>query len=132
MSQEPAALCRLDDIPEGEARGFAVDPAELGEPEEPGGRPLDLLIARRGEAVFGYVNSCPHVGSPLDWTPDRFMSPDRRHLMCGTHGALFRIEDGFCVHGPCAGKQLRPIALVLSQDGVVRPARQGRAGWTER
>ena len=118
-----AALCRLDDIPDGAARGFAVDPVALGEPPGPGNRPLDVLIARAGGAVFGYVNSCPHVGSPLDWTPDRFMSPDRRHLMCGTHGAQFRIEDGFCVAGPCAGKRLRPIALILSEDGVIRLAR---------
>ena len=125
MNPAPAVLCSLEDIPDGEARGFTVDASTLGQPGGSGegaGRPHDLLIARQGRHVFGYVNSCPHVGSPLDWTPDRFMSPDRRHLMCGTHGALFRIEDGLCVAGPCTGKSLRPVALIVSADGGIQPA----------
>ena len=44
--------------------------------------------------MIGYVNSCPHLGSPLDWVPNRFLSADGRHVLCATHGALFRIEDG--------------------------------------
>lgn len=103
------ALCAVTDIPDGEARGF-----RLGAGDDR----IDILIARRGSAVHGYVNACPHVGSPLDWTPDRFMSLDGRYLQCATHGALFRVEDGECVRGPCAGAFLRPVALTVI-DGQV-------------
>ena len=75
-------------------------------------------MARRGTAVHGYVNTCPHAGSPLDWVPDRFMSADGRHLLCATHGALFRVDDGFCIAGPCAGASLRPVAVTV-RDGLV-------------
>ncbi|HET8727411.1 MAG TPA: Rieske 2Fe-2S domain-containing protein [Alphaproteobacteria bacterium] len=105
------ALCRLDDIPEGAARGFS-----LGE----GTDRLDVLVARRGGRAFAYVNSCPHIGTPLDWTPDRFMSADGAHLQCATHGALFRVEDGTCIAGPCVGQALSALPILVGADGVVR------------
>ncbi len=103
-------LCAADLIPEGQARGFAVGS---------GAGRRDILVVRRGGQLFGYVNSCPHTGSPLDWTPDRFMSPDGQHLMCATHGALFRVEDGYCVSGPCAGQSLAQVP-VADHGGHVR------------
>jgi nitrite reductase/ring-hydroxylating ferredoxin subunit len=59
------------------------------------------------------------VGTPLDWKPDDFMSEDGDHIMCHTHGALFEIEDGFCVAGPCAGDNLQPVAVGLDDGGQV-------------
>lgn len=96
-------LCRLDDIPDGEARGFTVGT---------GGGKRIILVTRRGGEVYAYVNACPHIGAPLDWTPNRFMSHDGRHLLCAMHGALFRVEDGYCVSGPCAGQRLAAVAVV--------------------
>ena len=52
-------LCRLEDIPDGGARGF---------PPAPGGF-TGLFAIRRGARVVIYVNSCPHLGVPLDWMP---------------------------------------------------------------
>ena len=103
-------LCRLTDIPDGEARGFTV--------ETPTGK-CDILVHRDGDAVRGYVNSCPHVGSPLDWAPDRFIALDGFHLACGTHGALFRPQDGYCVSGPCAGDSLEAVPVCLVADEVL-------------
>lgn len=106
------ALCRLDEIPDGAGRGFVF------------GRGLErwaVFAVRRGEAVFAYVNSCPHAGTPLDWPPDRFFNFEGTLLRCGTHGARFRVEDGYCVSGPCAGKSLVPVAVELV-DGVLRLA----------
>ncbi|MFC7333818.1 Rieske (2Fe-2S) protein [Rhodocista pekingensis] len=107
-------LCRLADIPDGQARGFVTGSAADG-----GTAPRRLLVARRGDRVFAYVNSCPHAGVPLDWQPDRFMSPDGAFLHCATHGARFRVEDGVCVHGPCAGRGLTPVPVGLEDGQVV-------------
>jgi nitrite reductase/ring-hydroxylating ferredoxin subunit len=106
----PRVLCRLDEIPDGTAKGF-----ELGSAEEP----LEIFVVREGTRVLGYVNVCPHTGSPLDWQPDDFMSEDGGHLMCHTHGALFEIEDGFCIAGPCAGDQLTPVTVEVDGSGNV-------------
>lgn len=103
-------LCRLAEIPDGEAKGFTVD--------SPAG-PRSILVHRAGDRVRGYLNSCPHVGSPLDWNPDRFIAFDGYHILCGTHGALFRPEDGYCVSGPCAGDSLTSVTVCVSAGEVV-------------
>jgi len=104
-----AALFRLADIPDGTARG-----AVLGD----GAARLEVLVHRSGTTVRAYENSCPHVGTPLDWVPDRFMSADGRHLQCATHGAIFRVADGYCLEGPCAGARLRALPVIV-HDGWV-------------
>ncbi len=39
-------------------------------------------------------------------------------IVCSTHGAEFRIEDGFCLRGPCAGRSLEAVPAAL-RDGVI-------------
>ena len=104
-------LCRLDDIEDGQGKGFT-----LGQ----GPEAREIFVVREGARVFGYVNSCPHLGTPLDWQGDRFISLDSGLIMCATHGALFEIADGFCVDGPCVGKNLEPVPVVIDADGRVR------------
>jgi nitrite reductase/ring-hydroxylating ferredoxin subunit len=109
VSAQSKTLCRLSEIEDGEARGFSLS---AGQP--------DILVARQGNRVFGYVNSCPHVGTPLDFQPDRFMNADGSYLQCHTHGALFEIGTGRCVAGPCAGKSLQTIRVSVDTEGRVR------------
>jgi nitrite reductase/ring-hydroxylating ferredoxin subunit len=105
-------LCRLAEIADPGSRGFELD-------DGPGGRAIFLV--RRGAALAAYVNSCPHTGGPLDWVEDQFLDLDRRHILCATHGALFRIEDGHCLAGPCKGRGLTTVAIVVAE-GEVRLA----------
>ena len=98
-------LCRLDDIPDPGARSFEIDGSD---------GPLDVVVVRHGGRLFGYINSCPHQGTPLETFPDRFLTRDGAQLICSTHGARFRVEDGFCTEGPCKGRRLRPIAVDVS------------------
>lgn len=79
---------------------------------------MDVLVVRQGSRVAAYENSCPHVGTPLDWTPDEFLDRTRRYLVCATHGALFRLGDGVCVAGPCQGDQLERWPVTL-RDGAI-------------
>jgi naringenin degradation protein FdeD len=92
-------LCALDELDDPGAKGFA--------PED--GAPF--FVVRRGDAVFAFVNSCPHYGSTLEWKDDTFLTHDKSLIQCSLHGALFRVEDGFCVSGPCAGASLKPLAV---------------------
>jgi nitrite reductase/ring-hydroxylating ferredoxin subunit len=97
-------LCRVDDIPESGGLGLV---AEVG-----GGR-RSLLAVRRGGEVFVYLNACPHIGAPLNMLPNRFLDAEGRHIQCANHGALFRLEDGACVSGPCAGEALSPVPVTI-------------------
>ncbi len=97
----PTVLCALDDIPDGDSIGFIC--------ESPDGRRA-FLVVRSGDQAFVYVNSCPHIGSPLDFEPGQFLNLEKTHIMCSTHGALFEIADGHCISGPCAGKGLEKVS----------------------
>jgi nitrite reductase/ring-hydroxylating ferredoxin subunit len=106
-------LCRLDDIAPGDSNGFVA--------ARTNGERIGVLAVRRGGKIYAYVNSCPHTGAPLDFLPGRFLNIDKTLIQCSTHGALFRIEDGVCVKGPCAGKRLAPVAVAV-ENGTVRLA----------
>ena len=103
----PVFLCRLDEMEDPGSKGF-----ENIDGEKP------LFLVRRGGEVFGYRNSCPHYGAPLDWKPDAFLSYDRDMILCSMHSALFNIDDGRCVDGPCPGHKLEPVALDIREDGI--------------
>lgn len=79
------------------------------------------FVVRRAEAVFGYVDSCPHAGSPLANPVGRFLTREGDLILCAAHGALFRIEDGVATSGPCAGDRLEAWDVVV-RDGVVAAA----------
>ncbi|MBF0128666.1 MAG: Rieske (2Fe-2S) protein [Alphaproteobacteria bacterium] len=110
---EQVVLCRLEDIADPGSKGFAIDI---------GGEQRRFFIVRKGTRVFAYVNACPHRGTPLDWKPDSFLDIDRERIQCASHGALFRMEDGFCTAGPCAAKSLEPFPIdVVDGRIVIRP-----------
>jgi nitrite reductase/ring-hydroxylating ferredoxin subunit len=89
-------LCTSYHLPDARSRGFM-----LGE--------HNLLAVRREGTVFVYNNRCPHRGVPLEWEPDQFLDSSASLIRCATHGALFLIENGECVAGPCEGQSLRAV-----------------------
>lgn len=107
----PARLCRLQDIEERGCREFVLCLDE--------GHEQPIFLIRVGPQVYGYVNSCPHTRVALNWQAGLFLNLERDYIQCGTHGALFRIEDGYCVRGPCSGQSLRPVRLGITGEGLV-------------
>ncbi|MCW8194965.1 Rieske (2Fe-2S) protein [Proteobacteria bacterium 005FR1] len=96
MPDSPLVLCHRDDIPENSSKGFDIAGQQL------------FAVKKRGRITV-YRNHCPHLGLPLNWLPDQFLDVDRELIQCASHGALFRIDNGQCVAGPCAGKSLQSI-----------------------
>ncbi|MDH3899631.1 MAG: Rieske 2Fe-2S domain-containing protein [Gammaproteobacteria bacterium] len=103
-------LCRLEDIENPGSMAMTVTTA---------GGLQDIFVVRREEQVYGYINSCPHTGGPLDWVPGQFLDLDREYIQCATHDALFGIADGICVAGPCAGDRLTTVPLVIEAGEVI-------------
>jgi nitrite reductase/ring-hydroxylating ferredoxin subunit len=107
-------VCRLTDLDQhGGARGFTIGRGEW---------PLRGFVVRSGDTVHGYVNYCPHAGHPLNLKPHQFLTHDGSLILCSSHGALFEKQTGYCVAGPCAGKQLRPIPLEVESGFVMLAA----------
>lgn len=90
-------LCALEDIVDGGSKGFGDGTAEA------------FFAVRKGDQVYVYRNRCPHAGAPLNWMPDRFLDREKEFIQCTVHGALFTIEEGDCIAGPCAGDCLSPL-----------------------
>jgi len=83
----------------------------------------DLVEGGKGvrftiDASSGEVNTCPHLGTDLDWQPGEFFEESGLYLVCSTHGALFEPHNGFCISGPCRGASLMPIEA-RERDGQV-------------
>ena len=103
-------LCRAEEIEEGEGRGFV-----LGS----GPQQRRVFVIRWDGTLHAYLNACPHIGTPLDFLPDQFLTRDGRHLLCSTHGAMFEIASGLCIHGPCCGQSLKPVPVTISDGQIV-------------
>jgi nitrite reductase/ring-hydroxylating ferredoxin subunit len=101
-SPDKIILCRLSDLPDPGSLGLRVELSVGG---------LEVLLVRKDGAVYGYQNYCPHTGVNLDWLPNQFLDVTQSFIQCATHGALFRVEDGYCLRGPCAGDRLQPLTL---------------------
>lgn len=99
-------LCTTDQIDERDARSFDTPVGEV-------------IVAQRDGQFFAYKNNCPHLGISLEFQEQQFMDMDREYLLCSNHGALFRVEDGQCVFGPCLNEHLTAVPIQVHSDGKI-------------
>ncbi len=105
-------LCALGELADPGAKGFQFRDGEAL---------FSGFVVRTGRGVFGYVDRCPHAGWPLAFAPDKYLTREGDLILCAGHGALFRLQDGLCIGGPCGGKRLQPWPVRV-QGGMVRAA----------
>ena len=98
-------LCAESEVLEGQCKGFQIDGQRL-------------LLVRKDGTLYLYENRCPHRGIPLEWIPDQFLDSSKSLIQCATHGALFLIDSGECVSGPCAGESLKTLTCI-EHDGSI-------------
>jgi len=114
LSATPAgvALAPLSDIADGTARNFVL--------QMRAGR-FHGFVVRRGATAIGYVDRCPHAGVPLAQQLDDYLTPSGAMIACSWHGALFTLDDGLCVGGPCLGQRLTAWPVTVT-NGIVTTA----------
>lgn len=108
------AICATYEIDDCSARGFVL--ARLD--ENGATKRWPILITRKGNNYFGFENACPHEGTRLDTFPGEFMDEEGNFVVCGRHGAQFDLDTGHCFSGPCQGKALKPVELVIDDGDV--------------
>jgi nitrite reductase/ring-hydroxylating ferredoxin subunit len=102
MSSSPSYRFLIDSIDNNGSRGITL---------KNGDTDIKLIAVRKDKQVFCYHNICPHMGVNLDWVADQFLDTSAEFIQCATHGALFQIEDGLCIAGPCQGQKLSTIKV---------------------
>lgn len=96
----------LSDVPEDNSKGFLVNPE------------LSIFAVKRDGMLYVYQNRCPHLGIELEWQEDQFLDSENALIQCCTHGALFIIETGECIAGPCVGDSLNALPISIDGDTV--------------
>ena len=102
-------ICKLDDLLDNDAKGMVAVVEE---------KQRNIFVARKGELVFAYINWCPHNQVLIDQIPNKFFNADKTFIQCSKHGAMFQVEDGLCVEGPCEGESLKALKTTV-EGGVV-------------
>ncbi len=96
-------LCSLADLPEGSSKGFDSS---------------KIFAVNYGGKIYVYKNRCPHLGIPLEWKENQFLDSSNSMIQCANHGALFVIDSGQCVSGPCAGSRLHTIPCEIINNSI--------------
>ena len=68
-------LCHQHEIIENQPRDFDIDIETLHDINS-------VVLLRHDNQLYCYQNRCPHLGIPLNWQPDDFLSIEKTHIQC--------------------------------------------------
>ena len=100
-------LCEMSDLDETQAYGADVD-----------GVSYVVVLSPEDSQPRAYQNSCPHLGIQLEMMPNQFLDPACEYIVCSNHGAMFQIDDGLCIAGPCLNQKLQPATIQVTDGSV--------------
>ena len=106
MTTRLVRACTRHDLTPGVVLPVPLPPGHDKRPRE-----ALVLLGTDGEPR-AYLNRCRHLPIPIDSGSRQFLTHDGRHLLCGTHGALYRLDDGLCIAGPCIHLTLEMLKIV--------------------
>jgi nitrite reductase/ring-hydroxylating ferredoxin subunit len=91
-------LCSTDDFEDKTTKGITLNNQQY-------------VVIQKDSQFYVYKNRCPHIGINLEYQPNRFLNKEEQYIQCTNHGALFEIETGYCIAGPCSGKSLIAVTF---------------------
>lgn len=102
-------ICNIDDIKDNGASVYKLNNSNID---------YEIIIVRKNFKIHGFKNLCPHANLPLNLNSLEVLSRDKKHLICKNHAALFDIDSGVCVSGPCIGKGLELVNLKIKDEKI--------------
>jgi len=99
-------LCKVSELENNQSKGFEVD------------ENTSIFLVKKSDQIVSYKNHCPHLGVNLEWQKDQFLDSTDTMIQCAMHGALFSIDSGLCVSGPCRGKSLEPVEITIKDESI--------------
>lgn len=98
---------------------LSADPATADFSVKIKGKIIKGFVVRKGTGFYAYQNLCKHLPVTLDLNDNSFFNHDKTLLQCQMHGALYEMDTGFCVGGPCEGAKLRPLPLQETENQLI-------------
>lgn len=98
---------------------LAADPSTADFSVKIKGKIIKGFVVRKGQSFYAYQNLCKHLPVTLDLNDNSFFNHDKSLLQCQMHGALYEMESGLCVGGPCEGARLSPLPLQETEAQVI-------------
>ena len=98
-------LFHYDDLEENQSKAYEIDD-------------LTVFAVKRDGRIFLYENLCPHLGINLEFQQDVFLDLDNHFIQCANHGALFEVESGECISGPCNGQFLTAYPFTIKDQFI--------------
>lgn len=83
------------------------------------GKIVQGFVLKKNDRFFVYQNKCKHLPVTLDLGDDNLFTHDKAHFQCHMHGAMYELETGYCVAGPCQGARLNQFELVEEETRLV-------------
>jgi nitrite reductase/ring-hydroxylating ferredoxin subunit len=99
-------LCDPNSIEEDSSKGFTLGSHSI-------------FVVKKDGLLHVYKNQCPHLNIELEWQPHQFLDSENYFIQCSTHGALFEVDTGLCVSGPCMGQHLIKIESRIEDDKLM-------------
>ena len=106
----PISLCPTSEIPDPGSKGFHIENDDVA---------TDIFVVHKDARFFAFINSCPHTGASLEWLEDQFLDMENVFIQCSTHDALFEIDSGLCVSGPCVDDHLAPVEILIENETLL-------------
>ena len=103
-------ICRYQDL--------VVKPVQIHRLPGSDGQPESIILVLYNNKVLAYNNQCPHAWVPLDTASPDILSGCKQFIQCSSHFAQFRMQDGYCLYGPCEGQSLQPRSVILEEDNI--------------
>ncbi|MDB4837782.1 Rieske 2Fe-2S domain-containing protein [Marinomonas sp.] len=76
---------------------------------------LGFLITKQKGQIIAYKYLCPHQNKHLNGSEETSLDDAGDYAKCSHHGALFSLQDGRCITGPCQGSFLTKATLGIEQ-----------------
>lgn len=83
------------------------------------GKVFQGFVVKKGGKYYAYQNLCMHLPITLDLNDDDFFTYDKAHLQCHMHGAMYVVETGVCIAGPCEGTTLVSLEVLEEETRLV-------------
>lgn len=98
-------LCSITEFENQKTKGFVVNGTSL-------------FVIKDEDKYFAYLNHCPHNHIPLDWGNNVFLDFDEELIQCSSHGAVFAIDSGRCLAGPCIDETLSRLEIEVKDNAL--------------